>query len=305
MSSRSLAAARSRRAGENAPPVSGNRPGTSIGSHAAFAPQGYQSNNMQQPPANVRVARGQQMPPNNAYHQVEQSQQSAKTSLPFSKLSISDAIGLITLRLGRVEQWVIETEHENDNKEYSENQNIPENSRVIDNSVLTNMINRLDSLEKKETGPINNEVITKLSEDVSNLTAQITRFGDEGTKHNLAISKHTEQLFKFERELVETKDILKTFMIKYDLFANETNNRFSDFEYALSDLEKSIQPSTDENNEQTYELNDQLSSEQNKETITQESDETSINDNDTNNDAASIMSVDLKNIIKQELASST
>ena len=39
MSSRSLAAARARRAGENAPPVSGNRPGTSIGSHAAFAPQ--------------------------------------------------------------------------------------------------------------------------------------------------------------------------------------------------------------------------------------------------------------------------
>ena len=39
MSSRSLAAARARRAGENAPPVSGNRPGTSIGSSAAFSQQ--------------------------------------------------------------------------------------------------------------------------------------------------------------------------------------------------------------------------------------------------------------------------
>ena len=61
MSSRSLAAARARRAGDAAPPVSGNRPGTSIGSSAAFS-------NMPQPPTNVRVARApqyqqQQMPP--------------------------------------------------------------------------------------------------------------------------------------------------------------------------------------------------------------------------------------------------
>ena len=66
MSSRSLAAARARRAGENAPPVSGNRPGTSIGSHAAFAPQQQTAptynHNMQ--PNNVRAGRpGQQMPP--------------------------------------------------------------------------------------------------------------------------------------------------------------------------------------------------------------------------------------------------
>ena len=56
MSSRSLAAARSRRAGETAPPVSGNRPGTSIGSHAAFAPQGYQQPQGQAP--NARTSRG-------------------------------------------------------------------------------------------------------------------------------------------------------------------------------------------------------------------------------------------------------
>ena len=67
MSSRSLAAARARRAGENAPPISGNRPVTSIGSQAAFAQQmppgvGY---NMPQPPNNVRTARAiqQQQPP--------------------------------------------------------------------------------------------------------------------------------------------------------------------------------------------------------------------------------------------------
>ena len=98
-------------------------------------------------------------------------------------------------------------------------------------------------------------------------------------------------MFKFERELVETKDILKTFMIKYDLFATETNNRFTDFEYALSDLEKTIQPSEPvDANELTADG--------------EETQGTSINDIDTNNESVgSIMSVDLKNIIKQELAS--
>jgi hypothetical protein len=284
MSSRSLAAARARRAGENAPPVSGNRPITSIGSQASFVQPGYQTN-MPQPPPNVRVSRGGQQ--NNAYKQVQQSQQQSKNGLPFSKLSISDAIGLITLRLGRVEQWVIETEHENEGKDYTENGGIPENSRIIDNSVLTTIVNRLELLEKKEPGTINS------SEEITKLTEQLTRIGDEGNKHNLAIAKHTEQLFRFERELVETKDILKTFMIKYDLFASETNNRFTDFEYALADLEKVVQP-TLETSEETN-----LSSEE----ITG----MSINDMDTNNETvgeniSSIMSSDLKNIIKQELA---
>ena len=137
-SSRSFAAARSRRAGETQPPVSGGRPGTSIASHAAFVPQ----QQMPQPPSNnVRVAKAPIQP--------QMQQQQNTNASPFSKLTISDAIGLITLRLGRVEQFVIDYE----NGEISTNGavgGIPENSRIIDNSVLTSMINRLDSLEKRE-----------------------------------------------------------------------------------------------------------------------------------------------------------
>ena len=274
MSSRSLAAARARRAGENAPPVSGNRPVTSIGSQAAFVQPGYQTNMPQQPP-NVRVVRGNQPPPqNNAYQQVQQSQQQSKNSLPFSKLSISDAIGLITLRLGRVEQWVIETDHENEtNQMSSDNGNSTDNT-----SVLTSIINRLNTIETREPGGNNNE----LSSKISDLTEQFTRMADEGVKHNLAISKHTEQLFRFERELVETKDILKTFMIKYDLFADETNNRFNDFEYALSDLEKAVVVP--------------------EEAILNEN--ANANENANENGTEIILNDDLKNIIKQEFASS-
>ena len=311
MSSRSLAAARARRAGENAPPVSGNRPGTSIGSHAAFAPQQQTAPayNHNAQPNNVRTGRPgqqqQQMPPqppqkqqSAAYQQVQNSQQQEKKALPFTKLSISDAIGLITLRLGRVEQWVIDTEHENHENEENGNYqsgslNLPENSKIIDSSILTNIISRLDSLEKRESGANNSEEFTQLSESVIKFTEQIGKIVEEGNKHSLAISRHTEQIFKFDRDLVETKDLLKTFMIRYDMFTSETNNKFADYELALSELEKNVQPV-----EETHV----------EDSPVDEVDGTSIDDIDnnevSNEVSSSIMSVDLKNIIKQELAAS-
>ena len=247
MSSRSLAAARAKRAGESAPPVSGTRPGTSIGSHAAFAPPappGYQ-----QPPSNVRAGRGPpaNQPGKQPVQQMQQQQaQSASNGAPFTKLSISDAIGLITLRLGKIEQWVYEAEHDgimNGGGPSFEGSNIPENSRVIDLSVLTSIINRLDSLEKNAPGGATNEETANLSTEVAKLTEQVTRFSDEGTRHNLAIAKHAEQIFKFDRDLVETKDLLKTFMLKYDSFVSETNDRFGDFELALAEVEKGVNAS--------------------------------------------------------------
>lgn len=326
MSSRSLAAARSRRAGDPAPPVSGNRPITSIGSQAAFAQQmppgvGY---NMPPPPNNVRIAKSmqqpgvqniqsniqqtqqfsRQMPPPNQYNQFydknqqssqsqsqSQSQQSSN-NLAFSKLSISDAIGLITLRLGRVEQWVIETDHENQGNETDNQHVIPDNHKIIDNSVLTTMINRLDSLEKN-TISSNNEVtleqFNKLSEDVKSLNDVFKRFGEEISNHTIEISKNTEQVFRFNRELTETKDILKTFMLRYDQFTDDTRNNFQDFENALTELENRVETQNNEDNE----INSDISEDKSQNIG-------SIYNQDTQDN--SIMSVDLKNIIKQELA---
>jgi hypothetical protein len=243
MSSRSLAAARARRAGDAAPPVSGNRPGTSVGSAAAFS-------NMPPQPGNVRVASRQPMPqqqqqqrPQSAAFQ--QIQQQSQNGLPFTKLSISDAIGLITLRLGRVEQWVIETEHENEGKD---NSSTTTSGNAVDNSVLVSLLNRLETVEKREsttgsgTASLSSDEVTKLTSELASLNERYTKFCDEANKQTLTIAKHTEQLFKFERELVETKDILKTFMIKYDNFVQESNEKLADYEFAISEIEKSIAP---------------------------------------------------------------
>jgi len=294
MSSRSLAAARARRAGENAPPVSGNRPITSIGSQAAFAqPPPGMGYNMPPPPNNVRTARSMQPPqqqyaskqPPQKYQQFyDQQPQQNQNSLPFSKLSISDAIGLITLRLGKVEQWVLETEHEEETKHSGvvDASGIPDNHKIIDNSVLTSIINRLDSLEKNGTETTSSEEVKKLVEDVRILTEQFKRMGDDVAKHTIELAKNTEQVFRFNRELTETKDILKSFMVKYDMFAQETTQNFSDYELALSDLEKRLPGDSEEQKEPS-----------------EEPIGTSINDIDGDNNI--IMSVDLKNMIKQEL----
>ena len=318
MSSRSLAAARARRAGDTAPPVSGNRPGTSIGSTAAFS-------NMPQPPNNVRVARQpmqqQQMPPQQQQYQqqmpqqrqqqqqqqqkqpsatFQQIQQQNQNSLPFSKLSISDAIGLITLRLGRVEQWVIETEHENESK--GESTTTPASN--VDNSVLVGLLNRLEAVEKKEplatvVESISSEEVAKLTAELSDLNNRYTKFCDEANKQTLTISKHTEQLFRFERELIETKDILKTFMLKYDNFVQESNDKLADYEFAISEIEKNIAPWTT--------IVDQSSTSIEGSSIEGSSIDGIRIDGILPSDKPDINSIinpyDLKNIVKQELSS--
>lgn len=301
MSSRSLAAARARRAGENAPPVSGNRPITSIGSQAAFTQQMPQNMayNMPPPPNNVRTARAMPQPPQQMrqppqqyqqfYENQQNQQKQQQNGLPFQKLSISDAIGLITLRLGRVEQWIIETDNDDVSKQTTSG-DIPANHRAIDNSVLMNIVQRLDSLEKNVTGSGSSEEVKKLTEDVNALTEQFKRMGDDVSKHTIELAKNTEQVFRFNRELTETKDILKSFMVKYDMFTQETNRNFSDYELALSDLEKRL-PTDPE----------QLQGEEQQE-VEDEQSGSNINDIDGENNI--IMSVDLQNMIKQELANS-
>ena len=110
-SSRSIAAARSRRAGEQQAQV--GRPGTSIAAQPAFSQQ------QQQQPQGKRSVTAQNSTPNVPV-----------TNASNAKLSISDAIGLITLRLGRVEQIMMEIEHNGGFNANSRNSN---NDSIIDN----------------------------------------------------------------------------------------------------------------------------------------------------------------------------
>jgi len=188
-SSRSIAAARNRRSGDAPQNIQNQqRPVTSISSQAAFnQPQQYaRSSNQKQPQPQQQKAQDNSGKPSNG--------------LPFSKLSISDAIGLVTLRLGRVEQFMIDI-HE---------QGVPsvsDNKMVIDNSVLTTIVSRLDSLEKKEYSSTNNEKLVYL-----------------------------------ENEVISLKNIIVKLTSDVHLFMQNTTEKFIDYEEAFIELEKSITP---------------------------------------------------------------
>ena len=98
--SRSLANAKASRSGERAPPVSGNRPITSIRSQSAFQQQ-------YAPPTNVRTQQMQQMqrqPPRQIPPQMQRQQMQQQQPMyqqppmqqdieqPFKKLSISEPL---------------------------------------------------------------------------------------------------------------------------------------------------------------------------------------------------------------------
>ena len=90
--SRAVASAIQRRSGDPSSQMNSTRPGTSIASQSAF---------MSAPP-NVRQAKAPIME--------QQPAPIQSNGLPFTKLTISDAIGLITLRLGKVEQYIIDVQ---------------------------------------------------------------------------------------------------------------------------------------------------------------------------------------------------
>ncbi len=176
-SSRSIAAARQRRSGE-------------VVQKPQALPQNFKQNIGQKPQPQQGVNKMQ-----------AQTQTQAQAQIQRPKLSIGDAIGLVTLRLGRVEEFMIRTQNHESGFKSESSANIPENSQLIDKSVFTNMISRLDSLEKKDSN---------------------------------------KQIAALESELRSTKELLISLMAKFDKFSKETDEKFADFDCAIAEIEGKV-----------------------------------------------------------------
>ena len=181
-SSKSIAAARARRSGEQQQQQQ-QRPNTSIASAKAFNPQQPMSQQQQQ-----------QMPP---------QQQRANTAYgqPGGKISISDAIGLTTIRLGKVEKFIQQLQEEGG---LNSNFEIPDNAQLIDKSVIANIISRIDSLEKRD-----------------------------GTNMN-------EKIGRLETEIRSIRDLLNNTKSSFDNYVQSNEKRFEDIETAFVDLEQNL-----------------------------------------------------------------
>jgi hypothetical protein len=212
-SSRSIAAARQKRAGEQAPQMNNSRPVTSISSQGAFAQQQqYQQQQMmnQNIPVgskNVRVAQNRSQTVGSGGRMNNQTNQSQPDQT--TKISVSDAIGLITLRLGRLENIVndaIEDGSINNTNglDSTGNSVIPSNMKLVSDEVFENIVNRINLLESK----------------VINFTNQNENFVKEISGIQYSINNFNETLSSF---------------------MNEMNDKFIDYENALGEIEKNIE----------------------------------------------------------------
>ena len=175
-SSKSIAAARARRSGEQQQQQ--QRPNTSIASAKAFNPA-------QQP----------------QQQQQQQQRPTASYGQPGGKISVSDAIGLTTIRLGKVEQFIQRFQEEGG---LNSNFDLPDNSQLIDKSVITNIISRIDSLEKRD-----------------------------GTNMN-------EKIGKLENEIKSIQELLNATKNSFDSYVQSNEKRFEDIDTAFIELESHL-----------------------------------------------------------------
>jgi hypothetical protein len=176
-SSKSIAAARARRSGEQQQQQQ-QRPNTSIASAKAFNPQ--------------QMSQQQQMP--------QQQRPPLTYGQPGGKISISDAIGLTTIRLGKVEQFIQHLQEGGLNNNFD----IPDNAQLIDKSVITNIISRIDSLEKRD-----------------------------GTNMN-------EKIGRLETEIKSIRELLNATKSNFESYVQSNEKRFEDIDIAFVELEQNF-----------------------------------------------------------------
>jgi len=211
-SSRSIAAARQKRAGEqSSQPMNNSRPITSISSQGAFAQQQMMSQNIAVNGKNVRVAQNRAQNSRSASNM--QQQQPEQTT----KISISNAIGLVTLRLGRLENYISEmvedgkfNNNNNNDDGNGGNPSIPSNMKLVSDEVFENIVNRLNLLESK-------------------------------------IIQSTSQTDNLNKDVADIKKAINNFNAVLASFINETNEKFMDYEAALAEIEQKIEINADMN----------------------------------------------------------
>ena len=130
--------------------------------------------------------------------QTQQKQQ--KQQKP--KMTIGDAIGLITIRLGRVEQFLQQLQ--TDGIDMSSINSTQPND-FMDNGLIQNIVSRLNTIEEYSTNTANTS--------------------------NTA----TEQRIKnMETDLRETKDLLMKLILKFENFSDDTHAKFEEQRHQLS-----------------------------------------------------------------------
>lgn len=170
--------------------------------------------------ARNRRAGGDMPPPPQMQGRPGQPMQQQQMQMP-AKLSVSDAIALITLRLGRVEQIVQNMPVDGQSAVGADGENI----RIVDNEVFEHMAQRLDELEKGQ------QELAARKPIVSSTPTPVTQVV------NTAVSKEvSESIEVLKAEMVQVKDLL----LNLQSFTMQTNQRLSEIVFNGSEFIETI-----------------------------------------------------------------
>jgi hypothetical protein len=204
---RSVAAAQRRRAGPPEPAPPGRGPQPSINSSQMFANQqrsgtGTPSSAGQNIPngrlAGQHAAMSQKQMMSQKQQELYQEPQSGLNGI--NKMTLAQAITLITLRLGKVETQLL-----NVGSQSSYNMNSGDDDNVlVDKNVITSLISRIDVLEKKQgttTSTGSNPDINLLKQQFETIKPLVVQ-----SKNSSAVFK--QQIDALKTDLAETKELI-------------------------------------------------------------------------------------------------
>jgi len=164
-----------------------------------------------------------------------------------AKLSVSDAIALISLRLGRIEQIVQNMPVDGQSNVGPDGDNV----RIVDNKVFENMAHRLDALEKGQQVLASRKPV--ISAPISAAVPQIVN-----TALSTEISESVEVL---KAEMVQVKDLL----LNLQSFTMQTNHRLSEMVFnggefvdTIDDTDGIISGNIIEDSVQNHSANDEM-----------------------------------------------
>ena len=208
---RSVQAAQRRRAGQQDGAVPGRTPQPSINSAQMFANQARPGQGPSIPTGRLAGQQAAMQQKQIQQQSYPQNQQQSEGLAGVSKMTIAQAITLITLRLGAVETKIMSLEHEPSASQISfEGQ---ENMALIDKNAIQSIASRLESLEKRSTtgstaGSASGPEVALLKQQFE-LIKQTAIQSKSSTVTLVKENKELKnQLDNLTKEMIETKDTL-------------------------------------------------------------------------------------------------
>ena len=203
---RSVQAAQRRRAGPTGGPEPPRGPSTSINSAQMFANQARPGTGPNIPAG--RLAAQQMNQTQTRMQQQQQQQQQAKSQDGFSKMTLAQAITLITLRLGKVEQSIMDIEQRGFDSVISSS-----DSSGIDKSAFDSIVSRLESLERRPTNSPDVSLLKQQIDTIKPVVAQSKTASLNLAKENSDLKNEVTTL---KSETVQLKEMIDALRMDFE-----------------------------------------------------------------------------------------